>query len=349
MKTLFNSTTLFALVLTTVTAAAGCDEAEQGEDFGAGAVELRPLDGIKFNSFAYGKDRGGEVDTSGALWDDSKLVKVELQCTKDRKQTWRYPQACHQASKFILDKVWAEHGELYGLRDGLIFRGADFLLSDWTIDLFTDGVFDETHVQSIRKYDFNPAQLPHALHFYTFMFMGNGVNGGEKGQWTAACSDNFDPVDGAAVPAQALVYEDISVDIKSGVISDRKHTLYFACIGAAVGKAGTWGYPAWDIGAEDFTGIVRSVRADYCGNGESWTKKGNSLQVEDVFGYNQFADPSSKTEAMWSHKGALCLGTPRWTGMYGYTDVLCNGDKLQSCDDAKLGDYPDAIAWTKLP
>lgn len=351
MTNFFDKTRGLALVVTGLAAVAGCDEGEVEAEFGAGDTELRCpgcSGGVVFNTFAWGLDPGGELDSKGALWADARLVKVELRCGGE-KEMWRYPAVCAQSTRFKLDRVWAEQGELFGTRDGKVFRGADFLLSDWTIDLYKDGLKTRTHLQTIKAYDFDALQKPHALHYYTFMFFGTGTNGGEKGVWTAACSDNTDPISGTPVASQAIVYDDITVNTKSGVIGERADTLYLACVGAAVGKAGEWGYPAWDIGTKEFTTAVRSVRADYCGDGVSWTKKGNPLQIHDVYGYNDFSDPGAATEAIWTAAGAACLDTPRWIGTVSYSNVICNGAKVPTCSGRKLSDFSDATVWTKLP
>lgn len=353
MTTSIDNRYLLALALTTLIAPAGCDF--PGDDaadaaFGAGDVGERCAGcGIKFNTFAWGKVDGGELDRLGNLHDNAKLISVELLCPSGEKEMWRYPKECWKHKKFMLDKQWAKEGELIGVRDGLEFTGDDFTGSIWTIDLYDDeGKFLKTHVQTVGKHEYDPLQKPHALHYYTFMFMGDGSNGGEKGELTPACKEDTDPVNGAQVGTKALVFEDITVDTDSGVIKERADTFYFGCIAAAVGKAGNWGYPSWVIGPDDFTTAVRTVRADYCGDGFSWTTKGQALQVTDVWGFSGFPAPNKPTEAIFTYGGAACLGTPRWNQV-AYDDVQCGGQHLPLCKDAKLGNYPDGVTWTKLP
>ena len=356
MKNLSSTPYLLALALTTLMSA-GCDDAAPGEaqDFGGGEVAERCLNGcggIRFNTFAWGYEDGGALDTKGNLFSNAQLVSVELLCPTNEKDMWRFPKECFKSTYFTLDKggVRAKAGELLGTREIYEFAGKDFLGSRWTVDVYNaEGKFLTTHHQEIKAYKFDPLQKPHALHYYTFMFFGNGANGGEKGVWEPACTENTDPTDNTPVGAWALVYDDIEVDTKSGKIFPREHSLYLGCISAAVGKAGNWGYPSWEIGTDDFTTAVRTVRADYCGDGDSWTKKGNALQVKDVWGYGGFVDPNAATEAIWNEKGAACLGTPRWLAQFSYSDVTCNGEKLPECKNATLTDITDAIIWTKLP
>ena len=340
-----------ALALTTLTAPAGCDLPDDAElaAFGAGDVAERCTNcGIKFNNFAWGNVDGGELDRRGELWAGAVLVKVELKCNP--KEMGRFPKICKDAPSFVLGDKWAEDGQLIGTRDGLKFAGADFLGSTWTIDLYEGKQFVRRHVQVIDKYEHNPQQKPHSLHYYTFNFWGDGSNGGEKGILTPACKETADPVSGAVVGTRALVFEDITVDTTTGVISKRADTLYFGCIAAAVGKAGNWGYPSWDVGPGHFTAAVRSVRADYCGDGQSYTTKGQALQVADVWDYNGFVDPLRPVEAVFGEKGASCLGTPRWS-LVDYLDVTCSdGHPPKKCPvGVKMSDYPEAIIHTLLP
>ncbi|HEY0136569.1 MAG TPA: ADYC domain-containing protein [Nannocystis sp.] len=351
MKNLTSTHSFLALALTTLMSA-GCDEVAQDEAFGEGDVSERCVNcggGILFNTFMWGKEDGGSLDVKGAVWSNARLVSVELACPKSEKDLWRFPKECLKDTMFRLDAVRAVSGELLGKRDIFDFGGADFLGSRWTVDLYDGEKVVGTHVQNITAYAYDATQKPHALHYYTFMFYGDGANGGEKGVWTPACKESVDPITGLPVGTKAVVYDDIEVDTKTGKISERESSLYLACITGAVGKAGNWGYPAWEIGHEDFTTSVRMVRADYCGDGVSWTTIGSSLQAKDVFKYRDFSNANGATEAMWGEKGALCLGTPRWTTQYAYSDVSCNGAKLQPCGAATLTDYSEAIAWTKLP
>jgi len=350
MKNLTSTHSLLALALTTLMSA-GCDETGQDEAFGAGEVSERcnTCGGILFNTFAWGKEDGGSLDTKGAVWSNARLVSVELRCPATEKDMWRYPKECNDKPMFRLHDVRASSGELLGKRDGFEFGGADFLGSRWTVDLYDGEKVATTHVQNITAYEYDALQKPHPLHYYTFKFFGDGSNGGEKGVWTPACKQSTDPLTGQPVGSKAIVYNDIAVDTKSGKIDWRPDSLYLACITGAVGKAGNWGYPEWEIGSEDFTTAVRMVRADYCGDGGSWTTIGSALQATDVWGYSAFANPAGATEAMWGEKGALCLGTPRWTSKFVYGDVKCNDVVLPKCNNATLASYSEAVAWTKLP
>jgi hypothetical protein len=60
------------------------------------------------------------------------------------------------------------------------------------------------------------------------------------------------------------------------------------------------------------------ARADYCGNGRSWTRNGTTINVWDTapapgpFQAHGPADPAFLFEAGWSTYGAVCLSKERW-------------------------------------
>lgn len=86
-----------------------------------------------------------------------------------------------------------------------------------------------------------------------------------------------------------------------------------ACTSGAVGKCLLLGYQPWRTTASLpmdrlFRSCVRMIRADYCGDGRSWTRAGMRIDVSDRFGV-QKADnpPDMRFEAAWSPEGAVCV------------------------------------------
>src|SRR5690606_27656085 len=106
---------------------------------------------------------------------------------------------------------------------------------------------------------------------------------------------------------EAVLYEDLHVDMKQGDGQEMPDLINIACDQGAVAKAGIWGYKPYELGVEHFIAGVRMVRADYCGDGDSWTKPGTAIGIRDVWGINKFSDPDPKTEAFWTEKGAACV------------------------------------------
>ena len=61
-----------------------------------------------------------------------------------------------------------------------------------------------------------------------------------------------------------------------------------------------------------FQACLRMVRADYCGDGRSWTKNGMTIDVYDDVGIQSpEKDSSMPFEAGWSPDGAVCVHHPR--------------------------------------
>lgn len=61
---------------------------------------------------------------------------------------------------------------------------------------------------------------------------------------------------------------------------------------------------------------VRALRADYCGDGRSFTQAGTLVNLYDAIGV-QRDEADWPTEADWSEGGALCVSQPRWAQLPG--------------------------------
>lgn len=347
MKTYFNTNNLLAMALMSVAAATGCDTGE--DDFGAGDVSDRCLGltcgGIKLNTFQFGKLSASELPRDNTeIYNGTRLVEVRLVCpAKDSKYFWRFPKACLEAKTFKLDDVWSSQGELRGMAEGKEFKGVDFLKSQWFVEFSEEKVVTDNIVLTVNQYSQQGSYF-----FYTFDYP-NPINPKET---LPACKETLDPVTGQVVGTKAVAIEDIVVDTDTGIIDFKKNMIYIACVSGAVGKATTWDFKPYDpaLGVEHFTGAVRAVRADYCGNGVSWTTVGNALQLADKWGYSSFNANPGPTEALWTADGAACLGEPRWVGEVKYEDVICNGDKLKFCDPSfNMGTLENTVFWSKLP
>jgi hypothetical protein len=100
----------------------------------------------------------------------------------------------------------------------------------------------------------------------------------------------------------------------------------FACTRGVIAKCYRWGYRPW---LADATGsslrfsdlhwaCTRLARADYCGDGRTWTQNGTRINVWDTapapgpFQLHGPSDPTFFFEAGWNTKGAVCLSKQRW-------------------------------------
>ena len=100
-----------------------------------------------------------------------------------------------------------------------------------------------------------------------------------------------------------------------GAWSDADGNFSFACAGSTIEKCISLGYgpEVRDIFGrpEKLLACVRMLRADYCGDGTSWTTNGRLVEVWDNDGINDQTMSDWPREAEWSSYGALCLDNPR--------------------------------------
>ncbi len=89
----------------------------------------------------------------------------------------------------------------------------------------------------------------------------------------------------------------------------------FACEGSSIEKCVRLGYGSDEL---DFFGrphrllaCVRMLRADYCGDGSTWTTDGRMIEVWDGRGINTRTEPDWPREGAWTPEGAMCLDNPR--------------------------------------
>lgn len=143
----------------------------------------------------------------------------------------------------------------------------------------------------------------------------------------------------------AYLVEDVFVDVDDGSITPDDGPLLVACASGALGKAITWGFTPWypnDDTLSLYRTGVRTVRADYCGDGSSYTEEGTLIQVRNELAGLSFVAPEQSTEAVFGPDGALCLSEPR---VPSRRMVACT---LGPCEEG--GSLPSAKhqAWTKL-
>lgn len=318
-------TSLALALALTAPVLAGCDEPLDEE---TDAASFRPgtgSGGIYLNTNRTLEVLWSELDVTGAWHDGVRLAGVQV--PRDKSAT----------TFLTLDQVWSSKGELRGRIGATNYGGAQFLGSRWKLQIEDPNLGVTTLTLTVQGYSYDPALQ---LHKYSFQYLNPVTKQNEP-----TCSETD-----LADQYRAVVYENITVDTDSGKIGKRPSTIYFACISGAVGKAATWNYKPYDpaLGVEGFTAAVRSVRADYCGDGFSWTKPGNALQLKDVWGKHDFVDPKLDTEAIWTPSGAACLYSPRWDTEFKYDDVTCAGEHVKMCaPEDGLGSFAGAVIWSK--
>jgi hypothetical protein len=96
----------------------------------------------------------------------------------------------------------------------------------------------------------------------------------------------------------------------------------FACTAGALGKCYRWGYRPWLGAGRTFADLhwacTRMARADYCGDGATWTRDGTVINLWDrapapgPFNTRGEPPPDFVFEAGWTSRGAACLSKQRW-------------------------------------
>jgi hypothetical protein len=87
----------------------------------------------------------------------------------------------------------------------------------------------------------------------------------------------------------------------------------FACRNGVIAKCVLWGYAPEHVGAAIHQACTRMARADYCGDGISYTRDGTAIDVFDRRGIVSAAnEPGFLFEAGWNESGAVCVSRPRY-------------------------------------
>lgn len=133
---------------------------------------------------------------------------------------------------------------------------------------------------------------------------------GSDGSWQNVCSPDADGKR-LAVALAGYTRADGSFVAEPGKLS-------IACTSGAQGKCLRFGYRYWTAGPNgesllpQFQACLRMVRADYCGDGRSFTRNGVTIDLYDDAGI-QFPEKNNSMpfEAGWSPEGAVCVHHPR--------------------------------------
>jgi hypothetical protein len=190
-------------------------------------------------------------------------------------------------------------------KSGLDFIGAEIQLSGGA-DTYT------LRFDNIYK---NPAQPTSEVYFYAISWRDDAV-----GTWSSLCTD------GAGGPIEAIPIANYW-DMATGARVDDAAAVTFACRGAVLAKCVEWGYVPWRSATmcdekgnncvvkslrDHHQACTRMARADYCGNGRSYTFNDTPIDLYDRVSPKIQARTTSGTawppEAEWGPGGATCVG-----------------------------------------
>jgi len=96
------------------------------------------------------------------------------------------------------------------------------------------------------------------------------------------------------------------------------NSFMLTCTSGAIGKCVRFGYKPWRTGPageplwQYHQACTRMVRADYCGDGTSWTRDGTPIDYFDRLNINSAdRDQGMSFEAAWAVDGAVCVAHTR--------------------------------------
>ena len=231
----------------------------------------------------------------------------------------RYGGAWREGMGTSLEETWLEGSVFHGLHGSEELSGMDFLgmhfigtLADGTdltlrVDAITQGTGTNQDIWSYR------VSYQHTL----------------DGQWYPICTN----ADGS--PANAIPLEN-RWDHRQGVAGGGNKiydatAFTFACEGAALAKCVQFGYAPWrSVNGvsldQHHQSCTRMVRADFCGDGTSYTVEGNWVNLHDAMGIQ--ADTEAWVpEAEWTTDGASCFSSQT----RATTPISCGERLVQSC------------------
>jgi len=136
----------------------------------------------------------------------------------------------------------------------------------------------------------------------------------DTGEWVNYCLPDAQNVQ-RAIPISGAWDETVQFHERPGVIT-------FACTGGAMGKCIRFGYKPWKmmngVSIQPYhQACVRMIRADYCGNGRSYTVTGAYVDMYDRLNIQRPEADAEQTEileAAWGPDGATYIHVLRLGG-----------------------------------
>jgi hypothetical protein len=196
---------------------------------------------------------------------------------------------------------------------------------------------------------------------------GHGVGGKYTVYYEVSyeTADSFEPLcglDDDGLPILAIPLEG-RWDLSEGTFSggskiEDPSSFTFACGGYALAKCAEAGYRPWETVkvcapgrgcrhvslAPYHQACTRMIRADFCGDGTSYTENGTEISYFDGLGI-RYDSESWNLEAEWDEDGALCAVRDRIAGM----NPSCMGE-LEDDDCGDVGHFAGGtLLITEVP
>jgi ADYC domain len=98
-----------------------------------------------------------------------------------------------------------------------------------------------------------------------------------------------------------------------GAHTSEPGTVTYSCGSGVIAKCAGWGYTPWTVGDANHQACTRLARADYCGDGNSWTMERTPIGLVDALGIRVSpVDDRYSFEASWGPDGAVCVNQTRY-------------------------------------
>jgi hypothetical protein len=196
------------------------------------------------------------------------------------------------------DSVWLEGTLLKAAKGSVTYAGAELVQAE-----FRGNVEDGSTVR-LRLRGVSAAPAPNSdLQLYDFEYRG------ADNLWRPLCTDAAGSRTHAMPVAGVWDYRQGVQGGGDWAQDAARFTL--ACQSSVITKCVLFGYRPW--GSHNGTALrpfhqacTRLVRADYCGDGTSYTKDGNLINLYDTLGIQQDTE-DWVFEAEWDEKGARCF------------------------------------------
>lgn len=116
----------------------------------------------------------------------------------------------------------------------------------------------------------------------------------------------------------------------TGAKQDRDTAISLGCTSGVLAKCVRWGYRPWEskngvLLENHHQACTRMARADYCGNGTSYTLDGTEVDIYDrVPVLTRNPALLSLFESTWTPDGAYCIARERWLSIIGLLPPNCS-------------------------
>jgi len=272
---------------------------DQDEDFGSQRPALKDANGTSLNGTSLNGTSLNGTSLNGTSLNGTSLNGTSLNGTS--------------LNGTSLNGMWLNGSKLTtSTSDGQILTGSQLLNAEFDATLF-----DGNKIRfRIDKIDVVPAANPaDDTYHYEISFIALGDKSKKRAY---VCGKTDQGAVRKSIPIQG------GWDYRQGVTGggsriDEPNAITFACEGYAIYKCIDFGYKSWTTVEHGDTrdhheACTRLIRADYCGDGTSWTVDGTLVNVFDNLGVQPDTE-TWPTEAEWDQDGARCLSHQRIQNM----------------------------------